>query len=160
MGFIYEQYELYDNNNYSNASGWLKGKLGIGSGKVKQALGIGDGKVLGIVVNPTKNAQYEANKYIISGQAAIDEQKAIDEKKALDVVEEAKAKKELEEAKKIAEEKAKQDAINAENKTKIDNSTKVSNNNVDKKSNTLLYVGIGVGVLAIVTTAIIIIKRR
>ena len=54
MGFIYEQYELNKNDNYSNI-------LGIGSGKVKKALGIGDGKILGVVVNPTKNAEYEAN---------------------------------------------------------------------------------------------------
>ena len=65
MGFNVEQYELYDNDNYSNGSGKLKKFLGIGDGKVlgigqgnvKKSLGIGDGKVLGIVINKDKNTQ-------------------------------------------------------------------------------------------------------
>jgi hypothetical protein len=110
MGFNIQQYELNNNEEFSNGSGWLKEKvqnfgeklgigdgkvLGIGQGNVKASLGIGDGKVLGIgqgnvkkffgigdgkifgkVVNPTKNAEYNANKYVTSGQKEIDDKKA------------------------------------------------------------------------------------
>lgn len=86
MGFNIEQYEVYDNDSYSNGSGKFKAKLGIGSGKVKKALGIGDGKVFGKVVNKSKNAQFEANKYVTSGQKAIDDEKAIDEEAKADKI--------------------------------------------------------------------------
>ena len=111
MGFNIQQYELNNNEEFSNGSGWLKEKvqnvgaklgigdgkvLGIGQGNVKASFGIGDGKILGIdkgsfksklgigdgkifgkIVNPTKNAQFEANKYVTSGQQAIDDRKAL-----------------------------------------------------------------------------------
>jgi hypothetical protein len=102
MGFNIQQYELNNNEEFSNGSGkWkeklqnfgeklgigdgkvlgvgqgnVKTSLGIGSGNVKSKLGIGDGKIFGKIINPTKNAEYESNKYITSGQKEIDDKKA------------------------------------------------------------------------------------
>jgi hypothetical protein len=107
MGYNIEQYELNDNNSYNQF-------LGIGSGKVKKALGIGDGKIFGKVVNPTKNAEYEANKNTSSSE-------------------------EVTEVPKIAPSSTTPEA---------------------KNLNTIMYIGIGVGVLVIGIVAIILIKRK
>lgn len=145
MGFNYEQYELNNNDSYNEF-------LGIGSGKVKKALGIGDGKILGVVVNPTKNAEYEANKAIISGDIA--EPYVAPTPKPLDVVEDAKAKAD---AKKIAEDKAKQDAIIVQGE---DQKNDVKVNPTDDKNKTMLYAGIGAGVLILATIITIIIIKK
>jgi hypothetical protein len=118
MGFIYEQYEINNNEEFSNGSGWLKEKvqnfgeklgigdgkvlgigqgnvkaslgigdgkvLGIGQGNIKSSLGIGDGKIFGMVVNKAKNAEYNANKYVTSGQKAIDDKKVLASEKQTD----------------------------------------------------------------------------
>ena len=149
MGFIYEQYELNNNEEFSNGSGKWKEKLqnfgeklgigdgkvlGIGQGNVKASFGIGDGKILGIdkgsfksklgigdgkifgkIVNPAKNAEYEANKYVTSGQ------KAIDDKKAL--------------------------ATEAQTDTTKTDTTTTKTGATPKKSNTVLYASIGGAVL-------------
>jgi hypothetical protein len=144
MGFNIEQYGL--NDNYSNI-------LGIGSGKWKSALGIGDGKIFGKVVNPTKNAQYEANKYVTSGQKAIDEQKAIDDEKA------QKEQTIVDLAKKVEATKK----ANAEAKAKIDagkKSDNVPDSEKEEKSKTMLYVGIGAGVLILGTIITFLIIKR
>lgn len=150
MGFVYGEYK----DDWNNASGLF-------GGKIKEKLGIGDGKVFGILVNPTKNAEYEANKYVTSGQAAIDTKKAEDERKALDVIEEARVKADIkrkqDEAKKIADEEAKK--IAEDESKKIDEKTKKDIVN-SKKNKTMLYVGIGAGVLVLGTIITIIIIKR
>lgn len=133
MGFNIEQYEMYDNDSYSNGSGKLKAKLGIGSGKLKSKLGIGDGKIFGKVVSKNKNTQFEANKYVTSGQQAIDAKKAIDEEKE-------------------SNEQAKSDEILA--------TSSLSSTPDTEKSKTGMYVGIGAGVLVIGVIAFFLIKKN
>ena len=149
---------MYDNDSYSNGSGLfggkLKEKLGIGSGSIKEKLGIGDGKILGIVVNPVKNAEYEANKNIISGN--INKAYVASNTKPLDVVEEAKVK---------ADDKQKTDEIIAQSNAikEVAEVPKIAPSSTTpeaKKSNTIMYIGIGVGVLVIGIVAIILIKRK
>ena len=113
MGFNIEQYELAK-DNYSN-----------GSGKLKNFFGIGDGKALGLVINKDKNAEWNANKYITSGQSEID----------------------------------KKNEINKQPSNILQDDTKSGTTDVPK-SNTAMYIGIGVGVLAIGIVAIILIRRK
>ena len=114
MGFNIQEYKLATKEDFSNGSGWLKEKLGIG-----------DGKALGIVINKDKNAEWSANKYITSGQSEID----------------------------------KKNAINKQPSNTIEDNTKSGTPDATK-SNTAMYIGIGVGVLAIGIVAIILIKRK
>jgi capsular polysaccharide biosynthesis protein len=76
------------------------------------------------VVNKNKNAQFEANKYVTSGQKAIDEQKAVDEEATADKI------------------------------------LATAPSSTAPKSNTGLYIGIGVGVLAIGTIAFLLIRKK
>jgi hypothetical protein len=153
MGFIYEQYELNNNEEFSNGSGKWKEKLqnfgeklgigdgkvlgigqgnvssslGIGSGNVKSKLGIGDGKIFGKIVNPTKNAQYEANKYVTSGQKAIDDRKALSTEGQTDT-------------------------------TKTDTTT--TKGETPKKSNTVLYASIGGAVLILGVIGYFVFRKK
>ena len=161
MGFNIEQYELNNNEEFSNGSGWLKEKvqnfgeklgigdgkvLGIGQGNVKASFGIGDGKILGIdkgsfksklgigdgkifgkIVNPTKNAQYEANKYVTSGQKAIDDRKALSTEGQTDT-------------------------------TKTDTTT--TKGETPKKSNTVLYARIGGAVLILGVVGYFVFRKK
>lgn len=190
MGFNIEEYEMYDNDSYSNGSGLfggklkeklgigtgsgsgtgsgaglfggkIKEKLGIGSGSIKEKLGIGDGKALGIVVNTSKNEEYKANKNIISGN--VDTTSVASNTKPLNVVEEAKVK---------ADDKQKRDEIIAQSNA-IKKVTSLPLNTNIALTNTGATVGtpseikkskkglyIGVGVLVIGIVTIILIKRR
>jgi hypothetical protein len=140
MGFNIQQYELNNNEEFSNGSGKIKdmfknvgtklgigdGKvlgigqgnvsssLGIGSGNIKAALGIGDGKIFGKVVNPTKNAEYKASKNIPNSQEV----------------------------------------------TEVPKTAPSSITPEVEKSNVGLYIGIGVGVLAIGIVTIVLLTRK
>jgi hypothetical protein len=160
MGFNIEEYEMYDNDSYSNGSGLfggkLKEKLGIGSGSIKEKLGIGDGKVLGIVVNKSKNEEYKANKNIVSGN--VDTTSVASNTKPLDVVEEAKVK---------ADDKQKRDEIIAQSNalkevTSLPLNTNIALTNTDssEKSNTLLYASIGGAILILVVVGFVVFRGK
>jgi hypothetical protein len=161
MGFNYEQYVINSDDNYSNilgigsgkvkkalgigdgkvlglniGSGSVKTKLGIGSGTLKSKLGIGDGKIFGKVVNPTKNAQFEANKYVTSGQAEIDRKQA-----------EEDAKKETEKETEVGSDVKKDGALS-------------STTGTAPKSNTNMYIGIGVGVLVLGVIGFLVMRNK
>lgn len=94
MGFNYQQYELNDNNNWSNASGRFCGFI-INKRKkaecemartqrltkranfsLKDFFGIGDGKIFGKVINKRQQAYSEGLKRAEQRQAIADAQKA------------------------------------------------------------------------------------
>jgi hypothetical protein len=151
MGFNLQQYNLVNSSwdysnadgldpySYANADNWSNG-----SGRLKAALGIGDGKIFGVVINPTKNAEYEANKYIVSGQAAADQKAASEAQKVA-------------EEKAVAEQKSKQEAATIQDKSKIDSS---KTETTSKKSNTLLYVGIGGAVLVLGIVGYFVFRKK
>ena len=156
MGFNYEQYEIAMANNddsYSNAGGcnilhpFSKSRrqacekatstLKLGSGKLKAALGIGSGKIFGKVINPTKNAKWEAG--VTSRSQAL-------------VLEQAKAD---------AQARATEQEIIAVSTAPIGRAPAGSSpEGTAPKSNTMLYVGIGAGVLILGTVITILITRK
>ena len=114
MGFNIQEYKLASKEDFSN-----------GSGKIKNFLGIGDGKALGVVINKDKNAEWNANKYITSGQSEID----------------------------------KKNEMNKQPSNELQDDTKGGTPDA-QKSNTAMYIGIGVGVLVIGIVAIILIRKK
>jgi hypothetical protein len=199
MGFNVEEYEMYDNDTYSNALGFgceliikkdkkreceaardarisegkLIGKIQNVTQNVKTTLKIGDGKILGKVISKDKNAQYNAKaQAIASAKAQADadykaqlnqiQADAIAQQQALDVVQEAELKAQLKadaDATKMAiDEQAKIGDFKAEQKPL---SGSFSSGTTDTtKSNTGMYIGIGIGVLAIGIVAIVLIKKK
>lgn len=142
MGFNLEQYEINvvnNEQNWSNADGMdpysyaNSENWSNGSGKLKSALGIGDGKIFGIVVNKEKNAEYESNKAITSGTTS-DKNDATETK---------------------VEEKT-----NVATKENVKTETKTETNPSTKKSNTLLYVGIGATVLVLGVVGYFVFRKK
>jgi hypothetical protein len=156
---------------------------GLFGGTIKQTLGIGDGKVFGKVTNVTKNAQYEAEKTAKAQSIALAKARAdadfkaemnqiqadaIANSEALDVVQEAELKAELkaeaDATKRAIDEQAKlEEELAIEEQKSIDISKpearlSIGSTEATKKSNKILYIGVGVLVIGIV--AIILITRK
>ena len=132
------------NDNWSNGSGWLKEKVQ----NVGEKLGIGDGKVLGVVVNKDKNAQFEAEKQATTSGGTTNSGGTSPKKFKTQAQKDSENKAKFEEAK-AKFEAGKQTEPNTGGGTP--DST---------KSNTVMYVGIGVGILIIGIVAIILIRRK
>ena len=108
MGFNIQEYKLATKDDFSNGSGWLKEKLGIG-----------DGKIFGKVVNQTKNEQYKAKKS-----------------------------------------KNSETTSNLESNNTALTNVPTSTTTPESTSSTGMYIGIGVGILAIGIVTMILIKRN
>jgi hypothetical protein len=169
MGFNIEQYEMYDNDSYSN-----------GSGKWKAKFGIGDGKVFGKVVNKSKNAQFEAKKV---GNASTTNADTALSKGAVCVKgvpiytpalylltskDKRTQNRTICRMRKDAKMKDDVAPAGAVNDNPATDAQAPANTNVAMssgvpdatKSKTGMYVGIGIGVLAIAIVTIVLIKRK
>jgi hypothetical protein len=152
MGFNIEQYEMYDNDNYSNAGGcgvlhpFNKGKReaceqarnekkGGGNTSADTALSKGAVCVKGVPV-------YVPQLYLLTGQAKRTQNRTI-----------CKARKEA----KIKDDVPPSDAVKDNPAT---DAQAPSSTTPESTSKTAMYIGIGVGILLLATITTIIIARR
>jgi hypothetical protein len=154
MGFNIQQYKMYDNDSYSNASGcgilhpFNKGKReacelakkggGVASTTADTALSKGAVCVKGLpVYNPTF--------YLLTSRNQRTQNRTI-----------CKARKEAKIKDDVVPSNAVQDSPSTDYKAPLLDSPLTS----PEKSNTAMYIGIGVGILAIGIVAIVLIKRN